>query len=293
MMKKCSQKRWPGRTRGGFTLIELLVVIAIIAILASMLLPALASARRKAQILSCLNNYRQITLAWHMYANDNNELLVLNADRYTGNTPARSWVFTGPMAGYYLDWKTTPYNTNTFYIADDRAALLGNYVAKTVSIFRCPADNYLSQTQRKAGWDHRVRSCAMNGAVGGGGKYFAGQPWFCNVIKYSGFHSPGPADTWLFTDEHPDSIDDGAFYVDPTYTGGPGKFIELPGTNHGGACGVSFADGHSEIHKMKMGVVKVSANPNAANGGYATQNYPVTGAAIEDLQWFASHTPRN
>ena len=105
------------------------------------------------------------------------------------------------------------------------------------------------------------------------------------ITKSTGFHSPGPSNVWLLLDEHPDSIDDGIFYT-PNYSAGISSLVEIPGCQHAGACGITFADGHSEIHKWR--------------GEFS--NHPVTyiytiNVAIPsndpDLDWLAQHTPIN
>src|SRR5437867_7224712 len=78
---------------GAFTLIELLVVIAIIAILAAMLLPALAKAKLKAQGIQCMSNYRQLCLAWRLYAEDNRDTLVFASDDGTSK-PYNDYAWT-------------------------------------------------------------------------------------------------------------------------------------------------------------------------------------------------------
>jgi hypothetical protein len=126
----------------------------------------------------------------------------------------------------------------------------------------------------------------MNGCVGDGHKY-TGFGWtqFYVPKKTGDFHYPGPSDSWVITDEHPDSIDDALLYCASYPTT---SFTELPGNQHGGADGIVFADGHAEIHKWNGPVM--NAHLNVA---YTTTHNVTCSINDVDMLWLALRTPQN
>jgi prepilin-type N-terminal cleavage/methylation domain-containing protein len=244
-----------------FTLIELLVVIAIIAILASMLLPALGNAKLKAQGIKCMNNLKQLGLAWMMYADDHGDSVPPN-ETFSPNDPSKTWVRGFVALGDFED------NTNTFYLETGH---LAPYL-KSISVYKCPGDR---STSRHGGRLYpRVRSVSMNcyisslGGVEGG---WSGTP-FQVFRKTSQMVRPGPSQTWLLIDERMDSLNNACFWlqttgIDPlvpnTFT-----FFNLPASYHGRAGALNFADGHAEIHRWldPRAVPKIRDQRDTVNG---------------------------
>jgi prepilin-type N-terminal cleavage/methylation domain-containing protein len=256
--------------RNGFTLIELLVVIAIIAILAAMLLPALAKAKIKAQGVQCMNNTKQLTLAWIMYTGDNKDYIA-GVDNDQGAGTASEWQTAwcgGVMSDYY-----NCIDTDT--IEDGQ---LWPY-ARSLSIYHCPADVSTQGAALKPQiikGKPRIRSYSCS-------QTYIPENWLPSP-PYKWYKKLGQiidtSDTWVFIEENPVTINDGAFAVQMTPPGSTtGYNIDHPATYHAGATGLSFSDGHSSIHKWR--------SPLMADPTLTSSSDP---AFLQDVEWFSSVT---
>ena len=271
---------------GGFTLIELLVVIAIIAILSALILPAFANAKARGQAVSCLNNLRQLNLAWRLYADDANDTLPYNL----GSAEIRQLAAVGIFQSWnnsVLSWELDTDNTNQVRVTQGG---IGPYTSQAARIYRCPSDYAVSDQQVREGWSARVRSYSMNAMIGNAGEFSkygvnTNNPHYRQFFKLT--QIPEPSQIFVFIEEHPDSINDG-YFINKFYDYYGHRWMDLPASWHQGVCNLTFADGHAEMHKWRCPSTQPPPRPDAA---HLPLNVPINEPT--DFDWLMARTSLN
>jgi prepilin-type processing-associated H-X9-DG protein len=252
-----------------------LVVIAIIAILAALLLPALARSKDKARTIICLNHQKQLHLAWQMYSTDHRKL-PRNWDYSLGPPPPEdNWV-KGVMHYDVMQvfFGSLSDATNSALLVDESRTQLAPYL-KTAAVFKCPSDP--SYAFRGGERYPRVRSYSVNGYVGESSRIDLAALHF---YKAEDFTRPGPSATFVFLDEHEDSINDGFFLVTYRASWAFG-WNDVPSSRHGRGANFVFADGHAERHKWRD---KRTVQPITRNRSFGL-NQPNN----PDVLWIVDH----
>ena len=252
--------------RRGFTLIELLVVIAIIAILASMLLPALSRAKGKATQIACLNNYRQLQICWLLYIDDFEDNLPPNATTSAGGRAG--WVATTQtwiQGNAWTDTSTTQIERGVLFPYN-----------RSAKIYKCPSDR---STVRDLGKIPRSRSVAMSAYMNDHPDPADRTCWH----KLSEVQDPAPSKASVFLDEHEGSIENARFVITQP---GVTSWVDHPASRHQGGGVLSFADGHAELWRW---LEKTTLSANGAKGW--VQGVQGVGARDRDLRRIQATVP--
>ncbi len=251
--------------RAGFTLIELLVVIAIIAIIAAILLPVLNKAKESGRNVACLNNLRQLQICWHLYYQDNNDVLAPNnsvafidpgTNVSVGNIQGVSWL---PDTDARTEINPSAIINGLLYQYNNQ-----------IGIYHCPSDFSTLETPDGQPLSQlRWRSYNMSQSVNGD-PWFDTNLWFTipNWDKMTEIRQPDPTSIFVFIDEDSGAILDAEFGNPPAGSADYQQNVwwDLPSSRHNQGGNLSFVDGHVEHWRWAV--------PKVFSGDYSQQVGP-------------------
>ncbi len=269
------------RYRSGFLLREALSALLVLSFLAFLAIPGLHRLKSGRDATVCLNNLRQLGTAWIQYADDNDGRLVQNFHG-GGTVASANDPRNAPWAAGWLDWTTSPNNTNLTYLRSEKYARFSPYITSDNNIHKCPSDRYISVIQAARGLRERVRSVAMNLTIGDGNAVTG--PWDPGMYKQAKLISdllyPSPAETFVFIEEHPDSINDPGVFPPRQNT-----FVDIPASFHSGAGNFTSGDGRAETHVWQGVLRRIPVRRGLLTLPQVRNTDP-------DLKWLNFHSQR-
>jgi prepilin-type N-terminal cleavage/methylation domain-containing protein len=269
----------------GFTLIELLVVIAIIAILEAILLPVLAKAKQKASSATCLNNQKQLALAWQMYLPDNNDKVV-GFQCKTINDWRLGWqgATTPPTLSKPAPTGLTGAALAVWQAQEGYAeAALYRYAPNT-GLIHCPGDTrYQRGITAYDSYSGVVGLCGGNNPAGSGSPNSVAVANATPIMRVSGLLHPSDRFLWAEEDDiREDNINSWEQNVGANPYGNGAHWVDCPAVYHLTTSTFSFGDGHAESHRWldpKTRDLATAGNPTSGNPAtgdtpYVTAHFP-------------------
>lgn len=267
--RKCWKVHVGGKRRQGFTLIELLVVIAIIAILAAMLLPALSRAKSHAQGTNCMNNARQLQMAYLLYATDNGDKLMDNSVAGTSSPGQAAWIKGNVQGPFTAD-----------YLEDPKKGVLWPYNT-SLAIYKCPGSRAFIKGLGWGGNANVPHNRSYSVSVWLGSNLGDNDPSIAGKIAKKHSVIRNPAQTSVFIEENQICIDNGAIGFN---TDSGGDVWNLPANRHNNGCGFSYLDGHAEIMKWRGPRVRELNAKFSADDTRVQRNSP-TANPVHSQSW--------
>lgn len=223
----------------GFTLIELLVVISIIALLVAILMPALNKAKQQATAVLCVSNLRSLTLAWGLYAEDNNSMIALgHTDNYNmDGVQVKPWAYFSAAASGSLEEKYDGIRMGSLYP-----------YGETLEVYNCPGDK--RHTQPAKDLNNKAILGGYRSYSIPGGLFGVSHKGAWNIVPHlKAGNIKSPSEKYVFVEEADGRGDNmGSWVIGVPDCTDTNQWVDPMAIWHNDRSTLGFADGHAEVH---------------------------------------------